>query len=357
MDHLNLIFSAKANDNEIPFSIKVPCLRYSLGNGVWNTDLSEIIMVEDLPNEILFDFSDVELTVSLTSKGKESITLTKDSEGIFHYPTNIIRNYGIGDRYKVDVYLSSPEIQKQFDGKKLFITVLLRSFVREKRIVADFDAGIINGFLDVVGGKEYSVDIFCNNRNIAENVPVINKKFLLEKDIDNGIYQIDVYEGETDKYGWDTERKKIDSFKTELIDIHNLTGKSMKINSLLIKTSISTKKYKVQHELIILNLEKTEKNDRHCYYGFLDKMNVKVRVFIPDINDLTLAGITFWDEENHEYFDFIYGTITSSLLLEQKDSYRKRLYERYRLLNCDDSDWDAPCVNIDMKTIFEVSVV
>ncbi len=355
-DHLSLLFLARANDNEIPFSIKVPCLRYSLVDGVWNTDLSEIIMKEDLPDEILFDFSDVELTVSLTSKGRETETLTKDSEGIFHYQTNTIRNYSIGDRYKVDVYLSSPEIQKQFEGKKLFLTVLLRSFVREKRIVADFDAGIINGFLDVVGGKDYSVDIFCNNRKIAESIPVINKRFSLEKNIDNGIYQIDVFEDETNEFGLDSGRKQIDSFKTELIDIHNLSGKSVKINSLLIKTPKIMKTYKVQRELIVRNLEKTEKYDRHCYYGFLDKMNVRVRVFIPDINDLTHAGITFWDEENHEYFDFIYGTITSSLLLEQKDSFRKRLYDRYLLLNCDDSDWDAPCVGVDMKTIFEVSV-
>ena len=355
-DHLDLLFTARENDNEIPFSIKVPCLRYSLSAGVWNTDLSEIVMKEDLPDEILFDFSDVELTVSLTSEGKEAETLTKDSEGIFHYRTNTIRNYGIGDRIKVDVYLSSPEIQRQFEGEKLFLTVLLRSFVREKRIVADFDAGILTGFIDVVGGKEYSVDIICNSRKIAENIPVINKMFSFDKEIDNGIYQIDVFEEEADEFGLFSERKRIESFNTELIDIHNLTGKSLKISSLLIKTPKIMKTYKVQRELIVRDLEKAEKPARNCYYGFLDRFNVKVRVYIPDLNNLTLAGITFWDEDNHEYFDFLYGTITSSLLLEQKDSFRKRLYDRYLLLNCDDSDWDAPCENVDMKTIFEVSV-
>ena len=356
-NHLRLSFSVRTKEEEIPFSIKVPCLRYSLGNDDWNTNVSDFIMKEELPNEILFDFSDDELTISLTSEGKESETLAKESDGFFHYRTNTVKNYSTGNRIKVDVFLSSPEIIKQFDEKKLFMSILLRSIIREKRITADFDFGILTGYIDVVGSKDYSVDIFCNGHVFAEDVSLINGKFSLKKNIENGRYQFDVYEKEEDEFGFGFERKLLDSFTTELIDIHNLSGKTIKINRLLIKNNLGSKSYKVQKTLFIRNLEKTENQSRHCYYGHLDLLNVKTRVFFPDINDLSLAYITYWDEPNKQYFDFEYGTITSRLLLEQEDSWQKGLFDRYLLLNCDEKEkWETPYVGVDMKTIFEVSV-
>ena len=358
-DHLDLSFSAQSNDNEISFFVKVPCLCYSFGNGKWDTEVLKYKMEKELPNEILFDFPDDELIVSLTNEEKDSIKLTKESDGFFHYPTNAIRNYKISDQSKIDVYLNSPEIQNKFESKKLFMTVVFKSFIEDKRITADFDAGILEGYLDIVGKGNYFINIFCDNSPIFENIPLIGNKFALTHNILNGNYRFDVYEKEEDEFGLVSEAKKLDSFSDEIIDIHNLTGKSLKINNLLIKKYKEFKAYDVQRELIIRNLEKDETHGKQCYYGFLAKMNIKVRVFFPDLNDLSLAYITYWDDSNMDYFDFLYGTISHNLLIEQGDSYPTDLYDRYWLLNCDEKiDWNTPnnmriC---DLKSIFEVSV-
>lgn len=353
-DHLNLEFTAKTNESEISFSIKVPCVRYSFGDNEWFTDFPEFIMTEELSHEILFDIPDDELTVSLSKGRKESETLTKDSNGIFHYQTNAIINYSTRDIDKVDIYLSSPVIQKQFGSPQIFTCVLMKSIIKSKQIT--YHAGTMSGNIEIVGKGEYAIDIYYLNTLVANNILLVNGKFSLEKNIENGTYQFDIFENVEDDFGLGLEKKKINSFMYELIDASNLTNKSLKINKLLWKNVTGIKSYKIQQNLIIHDLEKASINEDNCYYGLLDRMNVIVRIFFPDIDDLSLAYITYWDEPNKEYFDFEYATITNTLLIEQSDSYPKDLYDRYKLLNCDESDWNLPVSKYTFKTIFDVSV-
>ena len=366
--HLNLSFSVKIDDVEIPISIKVPSLRYSIVEGEWHTDVPEYMMMEDLGNEILFDFPDEKLDVSLISEEGELEALSKDSVGIFHYSTNTIRNYSVGNQVEIDIYLDSPEIQKRFQSKQRFTTILMRSIVRNKQITVDFEKGLLNGFVEIWGKGTYSVDVTYNHVKIANDIPLKNGNFSLEGDFVNGIYQFDVYENEEDRFGLGFERKLLDSFNQKLIDVHDLSGKSVKIKKLFYKKNEEKKSYRVQDKLIIRNLERAEKDGRHCYTGYLnrlkDRTNIKIRVYFPDSNDLSSAYITYWDDSENEYCDFIYETIKSELLFIEASGYRignhktdLYKYKRYILLNCNEKeDWDSICNGVEEKSKFEVSI-
>ena len=357
-EHLDLSFSAKSGTDEILFSIKVPCLRYSFGNDIWNTDTTELIFKEDLPHEILFDFPDDELTVSLMNEDMElsSEILVKKNDGFFHYATNAVRNYSTGDYIHAELYLNSPEIQKNYSSKKRFMRVLFRSYIRNKKITVDFDAGTLNGFIDIVGNANYSLDIYCNKTKIAEDIPLIDGNFSLTQNISNGIYKFDVYEIKEDEFGLGEERISIESFENYFFDIHNLNGKSVKIKYLLIKKFGKPKYYDFNSSLIISDLDKAKKEGENCYYGYLERLNVLVRIIFPDLNKLDFAYITYWNESDKKFVDLIYEKNTKALLLEKVDNDDK--YRRdYVLLNCADSNWNAlPKRYDEYKTIFKISV-
>ena len=114
----------------------------------------------------------------------------------------------------------------------------------------------------------------------------------------------------------------------------------------------------------IQNLEKEGKHGSHSYTGNMNLpdrqkilRNVIVRVFFPDLNDLTSAYITYWDESEKKFIDFVYGVVTSQLFFEEDDNYPTDLYTRYILLECDEEvNWETRCIGVETKSKFEVSV-
>lgn len=154
-------------------------------------------------------------------------------------PLQYDKNNGVYYFRSVDIsaYLSRAHAYKHVfvlvDGKReRFFKVACRSDVRYKELTGDFENGRIMGFFDIFGNSEYMVTVKFGDEIIEEDVPLRDGRFQIDCDVREGAYTINLYELEDDDSGFGAVSYPLGSYKLNVVDIRNLSGRQLYITGI-----------------------------------------------------------------------------------------------------------------------------
>jgi hypothetical protein len=122
---------------------------------------------------------------------------------------------------------------------------------------------------------------------------------------------------------------------------YDLSGKRVILQSVEEKNDgrsiFSAKRYVIRNSLCITELQ-SDAQETGVYYGTLSMPDKEVRVRAEIQNPLrNKAKISFYNEEDEDYFDFLFDTEHQSLVTEEDESLdRRRAQEIYVLLDSEE---------------------
>lgn len=267
------------------------------------------------------------------------------------------------DIYKVDLtrfrsWFTRDRIMHRVNLKlekqvKEFAQVYVKSFVVSCEITADFEREQIVCVADIVGKADYSIDVtnLTTGQRIAEKAPMQNGKITLPDPLLNGQYAIEIFESEEDDSGFDdSEYYSIHRAKQTLVNKENISGQYMELRK--IKPTGSSILTQFSDKYWITDIQK---ESRGTYTGRLlvngKDSGLQLQICFPNPEELRYFHITFWDNEEECYVEFIYDTQMRRLLETEAEglSYKEK-YRRYRMVY----EEDYVCFGILYDTLGDV---
>ena len=248
-------------DEAVQFKFDIPIFLWKYRKEAeWAINKPADIFLKNLPNKLYvkgpFSFNDKsknKLFLDLKNADSEDTDMFAESvkdEDFFVFSFGNFKSWLNQD-------IVRRQIKLQLDGKDYsFVDVYCRSVVLSHDLMGDFETGKLYGTFDVFGDGEYTISIKKDNQVIAEDLPLIDGKFELEKDISFGIYSIKVYELFEDDSGFESFNVEIGSYNVEIKDLRDLTKKTMFLKGI---KDINGKYAPIQldYEYRIENLTKT----------------------------------------------------------------------------------------------------
>lgn len=146
---------------------------------------------------------------------------------------------------------------------------------------------------------------------LAEKVPITTAGIRLRVPFRTGYYTIIYYEWDEDEDDFGIpDYRKFDVKNVPYRNRFDLTGKTISITGIAKfknDTSIFATHYSLQKTLYITNIKNDDQNPE-LNIGELNLQGKACLVKIKILNDVqTKANITFFSEEDEDYFDFLYN--------------------------------------------------
>lgn len=320
---------------EFPISIDIPmvlwsrdieCWEFAEMGELWHTEFPEVLYFKapssKLYMEAEFDSGDDD------DDEPHFVKAEPYKKDIYKMDLTRFRSWFTRDRIMHRVKL---KLEKQV---KEFAQVYVKSFVVSCEITADFEQEQIVCLADIVGKADYSIDVtnLTTGQRIAEKAPMQNGKIALPDPILNGQYAIEIFESEEDDSGFDDpEYYSIHKATQTLVNKENISGQYMELRK--IKPTGSSILTQFSDKYWITDIQK---ESRGVYTGRLlvngKDGGLRLQICFPNPDELRYFHITFWDEEEEGYVEFIYDTKMRRLLENEAEGLNyKEKYRRYRM--------------------------
>ena len=219
----------------------------------------------------------------------------------------------------------------------------------------------------IIGKAECCVDITKNGEVIGEKVLIVNNKATIKREIENGWYDIEIFEIIEDEFGFgENEYYSIGKLRQQLLNPYDMSSRNFKIIQIEKKDDENTIN-SLSYNYYVETLEKT--SDKNVYTGLMvvEKKTDEVIAALPvsvlfnNIEQPNYVWIAFIDENNEE-MEFLYDTRRKGILQEENSEISKlACYRRYTMLDsfedvfhiefCDRKEKDYD--NVDELIVFK----
>ena len=303
---------------EILFSLPVLYWKYE-ATGDWLIQKPEDVMLKTMPKNIYvtgnlnfrtakiridnaFDIDDVEASVNYDKE--------KD---LFYFRTVDIATY-------LNRELLYRNLMICVNGRdESFLRIVCRSDVRSQRLSGDFKHKKIYGYFDIFGDSEYMVTIKRGNRIIEEDIPINNGKFEVDCEVEEGFYNINLYELEDDDSGFGSISYKLGEYLVEVIDERNFNGKNLTIKYIRNRNRLLSD-LQLNNKFVVVGLERVE------YQIVAQKGSIYTWLYDPDDIEKMNSFEYYWGTLGYlNKFDVFCGVSTVLVILDNEQNINEVL--------------------------------
>ena len=336
-------FSTEVGGHDVDLSVPVPAFFIKDSDGNWNSNIPAPVWHADLPDVIDLTVPHHNITLYMDDVFGDS----GDSEREITYRRNSGDDHILCDITKFKSYLSGDDIARQLRMRfgeidsNLF-TIIIHSKVISLQIIGDFENNAIMVNADISGKASYYVDIRKDDDLLADKEPLIDGTARIEREIANGIYEVEVFELVEDESGFGGEDYySIGVYKQEMINPYDMSDRSCRIIQIEEKNDPNGV-LPLKNRFNIFDLKGTE--DKHLYNGMMvvkksfyqgsEIASLPVTVRFDDLNRPNYAWVSFIDDEYGDEMDFLYDTRKQGILQEENPTLKPLVcYRRYTVLN------------------------
>ena len=338
-----ITFIVEINKNiKVFLKFRLPVFRWKFSNdSEWRIDRPEYFWYEDFKNEFMVDFPIATKIQLFLDNDIESQVIGVKKDGVFLF--NIIKLLSFINENRKH-YLEIKIYEKNDNTISFKFEVLSKSAIRNVVLSGDYINGRILGIFDIVGrAQNYSIDIVDSaGEEIVKDKPLINGKIEIKKDFKQDVYQVKIYEVNSDNFGFGSQKRIIGIKYLELIDPFDLTDSEIELLS--IKIGIFVRKFSVKY--VVTNLKKAEVDGE--YFGEMFIVNGKEKIFCSEfnpvlielkhINDLSRVFIKGYFEG--EWVELIYDEKKQSqVITEDPEIPKRQAYQNYTMLYEDEAEF------------------
>lgn len=345
-DHLSFVFNS--DEKAIDIKIYLPALKWKFDDDEWNVLRPEEIWHKEFPSIIWIKHPDDQITFSMTpiilddtddDNEEESFAVSfvkNKQEHIFQCDTRKMQSWFGYEEALRTLYLetSSQRIS--------FATVVTRCQVNSAEIIENRKDGELVIKSNISGFSDCVADVFYGEELLAEKQEIYTSGIRLKVPFRSGEYKVVYYEWDEDEddFGFVDYRK----FHTEHLPYHNrynLTEKQIVLQCVEEKRDnhsiFSSKRYALKNHMRITELE-SDTQDTSVYYGTMHVSNKNLRVRVEIMNSAqNQAKLSFYNEEDEEYFDFLFDVEQQTLVTEEDESLSyQQAQKRYVFLDSEE---------------------
>ena len=295
-------------------SLKQVPQRIYIGGGLNNNNLTL-----EFENDFDNDLEDIEARIQYDSKNS-----------LYYFRTSDFT----ADLNRKQTYRTVNIVSDAFN--KEFLNVICKSLVMAHDITGDFENNVIYGNFEISGSSEYVVNIKKDGITIEDNIPVIDGHFECECTVDDGKYDIELYEIEDDEFGFGAYTFLLNTYILKMTDIRKLDNKVFRIRKIQDRNS-QVAQLNVRRGYTIRKLKKVD--------------------YELDLKDKAEIFSWLYDSNNHKKLSgFIY--YSGNLEMEKYDGGYQYLckvlvvFDNFHNINevllfaYDDGDYYCPILNI-----------
>lgn len=371
------------NNEKLKLSFNIPALFWKYEkDDEWSSSSPANILLKSIPSHMYvkgpFAFTGKRACLDLdeaTLDEEAMISAQKVSgQNYFEFPLLQMKSWLNHD-------MDSCTVSIVLDGSKHHLfNVICRSKILNHIIYGDFENGIIYGKFDIEGAEQYIVNVSRRDVSIAE-VPLVDGRFEVEANIEEGKYDITVFELEDSDDGFDDVSSfVIGKFEVDIIDKFNLVDKSIEITAI----QDSNKRFKplelfARH--IITDLRRVGNYDdflslnrdivgirgdidlEECLYytGILrvvvnDRETAAFDVLLAFYDKVDISKVSilrFVDDEKYpEYQELFYNALTRTLIEREADAGKNKFSIKQNLRILYDDEYELSIEIITEKKHF-----
>lgn len=345
-DHLS--FVCYSNEKAIDIRIYLPALKWKFDDGEWNVSQPEEIWHKEFPSTIWIKHPDDQLTFSMTpiilddedddsEENTFAVSFPKNKQAhLFQCDTRKILSWFGYEEALRNLYLltSAQRIH--------FATVVTRCQVNSAEIIENRKDGELIIKSNISGFSNCVVDVFYGEELLAEKQKIYTSGIKLKVPFRSGNYTVIYYEWDEDEddFGFADYRK----FHIEHLFYQNkydLSGKEIVLQSAEEKKDLHSifpsKRYLLKNPIRIMAVESDMQNT-NVYYGTvaLSDKQLQVRIEFSNLSQ-NQAKISFFSEEDREYFDFLFDIEQCTLVTEEDESLSpQQAQKRYIFLDSEE---------------------
>lgn len=324
-------------NEKLDVEFDVPVLLWSTDSESWKTEpLGEIWSSDFFKVKTVYIKSPekrIELSTDSDSDDDDDIqavSAEKRADGVYSVDMTRFMSWITRDRISHNVLI------KVGSKEYPFATVYAKSYVVNCDVAADYENGILTCSGEIFGRSDYYIDIIHMNtgRVIADKQRFVGNSFSVSDKLSSGDYRIEIFEAEDDDSGFDElTYYSIFECTKKLINRSDLSGHYLHIRKFR-PASGSYLFTDFSREYWVTDFEKADKG---IYEGLLlengDQTGINVQVEFTDSNNLRYFHVSFWDDYDEAYIDFIFDAESKALVREEVGGLSAgRRYRRYKML-------------------------
>lgn len=354
-DHLSFVFNS--NEKAIDIRIYLPALKWKFDDGEWNIAQPEEIWHKEFPNTIWVKHPEDQITFSMTpiivgniedEENEEenfAVSFSKNKqEHIFQCDTRKMQSWFGYEEALRTLYLETPS------QRISFATVVTRCQVNSAEIVENRKDGELIIKSNISGFSDCVADVFYGEELLVEKQEIYTSGIHLKVPFRSGEYRVVYYEwdDDDDDFGLADYRE----FQTKQIRYQNkydLSRKQIVLQSAEEKKDkhaiFSSKRYTMKNQICITELQSDTQDTSVCY-GTICVSNKCLRARLEFLNlSQTQAKISFYNEEDDDYFDFLFDIEQQTLVTEEDETLSyQQARKRYIFLDSEEYHFNIKVV-------------
>lgn len=340
-----LDFSVTDGTREYELKIPVPALFIMNQDGNWTNSRLPSVWHSELPD-----------LLRISAPGRRISLFTQSGDDENGYDDVDYIKTGATDYFECDLTRIKSRIS--VSGKVMcpvfiyvngvaeeLIRVMTRNVVVSRNIIGDTENQSLLINVDYLGKDSCCVDVIQGDELIADKLVIADGRVSVPVEHVGGRYIVSIYDVSDDDSGFGPDYLKIDEFEQAVIDPYDLTGRSLKILSIIEKTkevSSLSGQLPLLYQNYIENLKKTE--DDLVYEGTLVVERtegdcvaaLKARVTFDSLTDPENVVLKYHNRYDEDV-DFLYDTRYKGILVNENNALTRRAqYRRYTVLYDDD---------------------
>lgn len=371
------------NHEKLKLSFDIPALFWKYDkDDEWSSNSPADILLKNIPSHMYvkgpFGFTGKRTYLDLdedTLEEETRISVQKVSgQNYFEFPLLQMKSWLNHD-------MDSCKVSIILDGSKHhLLNVVCRSKILNHIIYGDFENGVIYGKFDIEGAEQYIVNVSRGDVTIAE-VPLIDGRFEAEAYVEEGKYDVTVFELEDSDDGFDDVSSfVIGKFEVDIIDKFNLVDKSIEIKAIqdynkkfkpleLFARHIITDLMRIggYDDFLSLNRDivgiRGDIDPEDClYYTGILRVVVNDRetaafdvllVFYDKVDISKVSILRFVDDEKYpEYQELFYNAFTRTLVEREADAGKNKFSIKQNLRILYDDEYELSIEIITEKKHF-----
>ena len=226
-------------------------------DGEWYIQKPKDVMIKTMPKSIYIT-GDLNLPSSKVcvedawdlDEAEVSVNYDKD-RGLFYFRTVDIVSCLNREKLYRNLLI------KVNDKYEEFLRIVCRSDVRSQSLSGDFKRKKIFGYFDIFGDSEYMVTIKRGEKVIEEDIPLKKGKFEIDCDVEEGFYNVHLYEIEDDDSGFGSVSYKLGEYSLEVIDERNFNGKNLIIKYIRNKNKLLSD-LQLSYQYVVVGLQRAD---------------------------------------------------------------------------------------------------
>lgn len=340
------------NFRGIHIGFEIPALSYHFEEDKWQIMPHKDIWYTSFQPHLFIKYHTDKLKIYLdddegTDHHSESFTKIQ-SKDVFECELNRFRSWFRSDsnKKKRQVFLKLPDIEKPIP----LLNVVIKSTLNSGHLECDLDRNRLIGVFDITGQATYYVDLYFKKKLFANKIPLTEGRFDIESELKSGDYEAHIFEAEKDDSGFGKQvYYYIGKITGVILNPYDLNGMSIVIKSirptnansgdsdLLLGRTYKVKdiqKYKDNKQ------DKDNQQDKVIYCGEMivgvsqdnSLVTIPVHIGFYNLKKLCYSHITFYDEDEGDFFDFLYDDVMRFIVKEEEKNITKlQAYRRYEM--------------------------